>query len=314
MSRSAKPEASAAVALGQAHRSVSLGAGMLICVVALALLVLALTREVPASVVAQGVVWPREGISRVGSPRAGVVEKVLVEQGAVVEERQPLMVIRHRLVPSQEVAAIQKREEMLRVRLDEVQSAIDRTGQLFGAGDRSGERLALVRLEDEISASLVALRDKLNQLRDEASTTLYAPRRGRVVELRADVGAEVGPRQALATLVAMQPDYRVRAYVTPPVATRLAPGVRADIQFGTDAQAGSRRGGAVLSVSSLPVAPADVDRSVWIEQPLYEVEIHLEAGDESTAVGLAPGMPVVVSFQLDRQRLYQGMLGRFGLE
>jgi len=70
----------------------------------------------------------------------------------------------------------------------------------------------------------------------------------------------------------------------------------------------------VLSVSSLPVAPADVDRSVWIEQPLYEVEIHLEAGDEATTVGMAPGMPVAVSFQLDRQRLYEGMLGRFGLE
>ena len=202
-----------------------------------------------------------------------------------------------------------RREEMLKGRLDEVRRAINGTGPRIG----SPESIALIRLEDELSASLVELRDKISMLREASSTVLYAPRTGRLVELHAVIGAEVSPEHALATITSDTPEYRARVYLPSELASRLAPGTLARIRFGAEAGKHIQRVGRVVTISTLPIAPRDVDRSVLIKEPMYEVDIAFSRNQDTRdqIPRAAPSMPVSVGFELDQQTLLSSMFARF---
>lgn len=292
--------------LGERRRG-SLLAGAALCIATLGCLGAVLVQRIPTGVEVAGVLWPEGGVSRLGAPREGRLEKMLVKPGDLVDARQPLMVVRHRLVPAVEMAAMQKREEMLKARLDEVQAAIAVRRPAFG----STQSVALVRLEDELSASLVALRDQVAALRNESTTVLYAPRAGRIAEIRASEGGEVNPQQALATIVTDGAAYHARAYVPADVAARLTVGSPARIRHAAGADRGGvPRAGRVRAISSLPVAPRDVDRSIVIREPMYEIEIaFVDAAPVGVVAG--PGAPVGVAFEFDHVTLLVGMFGRF---
>lgn len=301
---------SAKVQLRLKRTNVALLAGFALCVLTVVCVYALVRQKLVVTVDAQGVFWPMGGVSRVSPPRAGTVERVLAREGDAVKERQPLVVIRHRLVPTEEVKAMQIREQMLKERLDQVQVAIEKKEKHMGGE----ESTALIRLEDELSAALVQLRDKVNTLREESSTVLYAPRSGYLAELRAVAGAEVHQDQALATITTKSPEYRVRAYVPSGLATRLARGAQAQVRLSAGPDSAGQIIGRIISVSTLPVSPRDVDRSVLIQEPLYEIEIALDPA-RKPALGrdrqISPGMPVGIGFEVDHRTLLECMVGRF---
>lgn len=297
---------SPALRLHKDRRGSSILAGAALGVTAIGCLAAVLMQHMPTNVDVTGVLWPEGGVTRLGSPREGNVERLMVTEGSLVEARQPIILVRHRPIPAEESAAMQKREEMLKARLEDVRSAIAGHGAALG----SVESVALIRLEDELSASLVALNDRLSALRVESATVLYAPRAGRITEMRAHEGEVVHPEQSLATIVADGDVYQARAYVGAALAARLSIGMEARITIASPAGSGAPRIGRVRHISSLPVAPRDTDRSVVIREPMYEVEIAFddELGGRPRP---APGAPIGVSFELDQTTLLDAMLGRF---
>lgn len=300
---------SPSVQLSLQRSNLNIWGGCALAIVSTFCIALIVSQRLPVSTDAQGVLWPTEGISRLRAPREGFVEQVLVRKGEIVKLRQPLILVRHRLVAAEEVKAVQLREAQLMQRLGEVRDAIELKGSQVARPDA----VALIRLEDELSASLVTLREKLNAFREESATMLYAPRDGKVVELRGVLGAEVRTDQALATIAAVASEYRVRAYIRAEAAARVALGATARIQFTDRSGNPVKLVGNIISISALPVSPKDVDRSVLISEPLYEVEVNFDFRNKSLKrVGkLTPGMPVMVAFEVDQRTLLGWMVNRF---
>lgn len=291
------------------HSSKNTWAGVAISVLALCSVALVLQQDLPVTSKSSGVLWPADGVSRLYAPRGGTVERVRVQSGDLVKAREPLLIVRHRLIPTEEVKAMQRREQMLLQRIADVQSAISSQG----VDAFSSRGLAMVRLEDELSASLVRLRDRLSALREESATVIYASRSGRVVEMRAVPGADVSPDHALVTITAAAPEYRARAYISADFARRLKMGADAQIYLGERLYGAKQFTGKVVGISALPVSPRDVDRSVVIREPLYEVDVSLDP-DAMAAVmkaGFSAGAPIGVGFTFDQRTLGAWMLSRF---
>ena len=268
-----------------------------------------LAQKIPIVEPAQGILWPKGGLSRVVVMREGIVESLMVKEGGLARVRQPLIVVRHRMIPKEEVEELKYQESVLKERLNYVQESIDRRKEGGLAAD-----LELMRLEDQLLHSQVANREALVAIRDKSSTVLYAPRRGRVIEIRTTVGAEVQPNQAVATIVDEAPDLEVLAYVTPEVASRLNVGGVAKVNWVGAEGRNAVAPGTISKVSSLPVSPKDVDRSIVLEKPHFEVLIAMTDREAIDTIGSAsPGKAVRVEFQIDDKSLFEWMFSRFSV-
>lgn len=278
-----------------------------LAVLVLATLVYVAQVRIPVYVHAPGVLRTQGAVAPVVGARAGQVVQVHVSSGQRVLQGDALVELSHDGGDGEAMRTLLRAQrDDLRARLDSTLAALARIEEETASAQAA--RLSLSTLESQTSLALVDAEARLMALESRSRSVLRAPRSGRVVDLRAQVGAPVDPGQTLAAIVDTDPQFHVVARVAPAQIARLARGAAVEVDLPPDAGgAKARLSGTISDIGVLPVA----DAANGVGPALFEVKVDLHPG-EAPLPTLTMGGAASVRLRVDDRSIASWIRVRFG--
>jgi multidrug resistance efflux pump len=263
--------------------------------------------RVPVYVHAPGELRTQGAVAPVAGTRAGLVTDVRISGGQRVAQGEALIELGHDGGEGDPMRTLlQAQRDELRARLDSTLAALEKIdGETASA---QAARLSLSTLESQTSLALVDAEARLMALESRGRSVLRAPRSGRIVDLRAQVGVPVEAGQVLAAIVDADPRFHVVARVAPADIGRLARG--AAVEVGLPPDAGGARVTLPGTISDIGVLPAP-GRAGGVGPAEFEVKVELDPGDAALP-SLAIGGAASVRLRVDERSIAGWIRTRFG--
>lgn len=240
----------------------------------------------------------------ISSPTHGTISHVHITEGQSVRLNQPLFTLRSD--PNRTRQALIRRHSELLEQFQSMQG-LPKDDDPAMRNDR-----VLKDSRREISEAISLLDARIANADEE--TVVRANRKGRAIDIKANVGDDVEPGRRLAVVVDAKPQFRVLAYAPSHRIGQVSEGSM--VRLSVDAS-GSREplrlSGRVRSVSKLPLQPGEIGLSSSGAEPQYEVTIHLDdtSARNATSRDLAPGSAVTAEVLVGDRTLLGWIFTRF---
>ncbi len=262
---------------------------------------------------ARSIVLSQSDAVRLSAAHGGVISETLHSENQIVSSGEPLFVIDHLSADSERIATLfVRRRAQLVAKLARTEESIENIKGTSGANMES--LAALSDSENQLNMSLLDIDDRLQNIRDNQRSTVSAPRRGRLIDMRIKRSQPVREGQALAYIIDEAPIFHAIAYLPSHLIGKLKIGTPAAVHLeGRNSKATILLTGHATSFSKLPVSPNDIDPSLSIKEPMFEVEITFaqNAALKDATKTLIPGSVARTTFNIGTHSIARWAVDRF---